>query len=34
MKLLAGNSNPPLARSIADYLEVPLTEASVSSLFD
>src|SRR5574338_538243 len=29
MKLLAGNSNPPLARSISDYLEMPLTEASV-----
>jgi ribose-phosphate pyrophosphokinase len=34
MKLLAGNSNPPLARSIADYLEVPLTEASVRRFAD
>jgi ribose-phosphate pyrophosphokinase len=29
MKLLAGNSNLPLAKSISDYLEMPLTEASV-----
>ena len=34
MKLLAGNSNLPLARSIADYLEVPLTEASVRRFAD
>jgi ribose-phosphate pyrophosphokinase len=34
MKLLAGNSNPPLARSIADYLEVPLTQASVRRFAD
>ena len=34
MKLLAGNSNPPLARSIADYLELPLTEASVRRFAD
>ena len=34
MKLLAGTSNPPLARSIADYLEVPLTEASVRRFAD
>ena len=34
MKLLAGNSNPPLARSICDYLEVPLTDASVRRFFD
>jgi len=34
MKLLAGNSNPPLARSIADYLEMPLTEASVRRFAD
>ncbi len=34
MKLLAGNSNPPLARSIADYLEIPLTEASVRRFAD
>ena len=29
MKLLAGNSNLPLANAIADYLELPLTSASV-----
>jgi ribose-phosphate pyrophosphokinase len=34
MKLLAGNSNPPLARSIADYLEITLTEASVRRFAD
>jgi ribose-phosphate pyrophosphokinase len=34
MKLLAGNSNPPLARSIADYLEMPLTKASVRRFAD
>jgi ribose-phosphate pyrophosphokinase len=34
MKLLAGNSNAPLARSIAEYLEMPLTEASVRRFAD
>jgi len=34
MKLLAGNSNTPLARSIADYLETSLTEASVRRFAD
>jgi len=34
MKLLAGNSNAPLARSIADYLEMPLTQASVRRFAD
>ena len=34
MKLLAGNSNGPLARAIADYLEMPLTEASVRRFAD
>jgi ribose-phosphate pyrophosphokinase len=34
MKLLAGNSNLPLARSIADYLETTLTEASVRRFAD
>jgi len=34
MKLLAGNSNLPLARSICDYLEVPLTDASVRRFAD
>src|ERR687890_1662280 len=34
MKLLAGNSNLPLARSICDYLEMPLTDASVRRFAD
>jgi ribose-phosphate pyrophosphokinase len=34
MKVLAGNSNLPLARSICDYLEVPLTDASVRRFAD
>jgi ribose-phosphate pyrophosphokinase len=34
MKLLAGNSNLPLARSISDYLELPLTDASVRRFAD
>src|SRR5881409_2551665 len=34
MKLLAGNSNLPLARSISDYLEVPVTDASVRRFAD
>jgi ribose-phosphate pyrophosphokinase len=34
MKLLAGNSNLPLARSIADYCEIPLTQASVRRFAD
>src|SRR4051812_44343682 len=34
MKLLAGNSNTPLARSISDYLEIPLTDASVRRFAD
>ena len=34
MKLLAGNSNLPLAGAIADYLEVPLTKASVRRFAD
>ncbi len=34
MKLLAGNSNLPLARAIADYLEMPLTSASVRRFAD
>jgi ribose-phosphate pyrophosphokinase len=34
MKLLTGNSNPPLAKAIADYLELPLTEASVRRFAD
>ena len=34
MKLLAGNSNLPLARSISEYLEMPLTDASVRRFAD
>ena len=34
MKLLAGNSNLPLAKAIADYLEMPLTGASVRRFAD
>jgi ribose-phosphate pyrophosphokinase len=34
MKLMAGNSNLPLARSIADYLDIPLTDASVRRFAD
>ncbi|WP_265569542.1 ribose-phosphate pyrophosphokinase [Sphingomicrobium nitratireducens] len=34
MKLLAGNSNPPLAKAIADYLESPLIKASVKRFAD
>ena len=34
MKLLAGNSNAPLAKAIANYLELPITEASVRRFAD
>ena len=34
MKLLAGNSNLPLARAICGYLEIPLTETSVRRFAD
>jgi ribose-phosphate pyrophosphokinase len=34
MKILAGNSNLPLARAIAGYLEMPLTDASVRRFAD
>jgi ribose-phosphate pyrophosphokinase len=34
MKLMAGNSNLPLARAIADYLETALTDASVRRFAD
>jgi ribose-phosphate pyrophosphokinase len=34
MKILSGNSNLPLARAIAAYLEMPLTEASVRRFAD
>ncbi len=32
MKLLAGNSNRPLAQGIADHLDLPLTRAQVRDL--
>ena len=34
MKLMAGNSNPPLVQAIADYLELPITQASVRRFAD
>ena len=34
MKILAGNSNLPLARAIADYLDLPLTKADVRKFAD
>jgi ribose-phosphate pyrophosphokinase len=34
MKLITGNSNPPLAQAIADYCAVPLTHASVRRFAD
>ena len=34
MKLLAGNSNPPLAAAISAYLEIPLTDAAVRRFAD
>jgi ribose-phosphate pyrophosphokinase len=34
MKLIAGNSNAPLAQAIADYCELPLTTASVRRFAD
>ncbi|MGQ0659409.1 ribose-phosphate pyrophosphokinase [Sphingosinicella sp.] len=34
MKLLSGNSNPPLAQAIASYCELPLTQASVRRFAD
>ncbi len=34
MKVLAGNSNPPLAEAIAAYLNIPLTRASVKRFSD
>jgi ribose-phosphate pyrophosphokinase len=34
MKLLAGNSNLPLAKAISDYLELPVTRASVRRFAD
>ena len=34
IKLVAGNSNPALAQSIADYLKTPLTKAVVRRFAD
>lgn len=34
MKILTGNSNPPLAEAIAAYLNIPLTKASVKRFSD
>ncbi len=34
MKLIAGNANLPLARAVADYCEVPLTDSSVRRFAD
>ena len=34
MKLLAGNSNLPLANAISQYLEIPLTDANVRRFAD
>ena len=34
MKLLAGNSNPNLAKAIGDYLDIPLTKAQVRRFAD
>jgi ribose-phosphate pyrophosphokinase len=34
LKIFAGNSNPPLAREITDYLQVPLGKASVETFSD
>ncbi|QJB69721.1 ribose-phosphate pyrophosphokinase [Parasphingorhabdus halotolerans] len=34
MKLMSGNSNLPLSQAIADYLKIPLTDASVKRFAD
>lgn len=34
MKLMTGNSNLPLAKAVADYLEIPLTDALVRRFAD
>src|ERR1700752_4437770 len=34
LKIFAGNSNPPLAREITDYLQVPMGRASVETFSD
>jgi ribose-phosphate pyrophosphokinase len=34
MKIVSANSNPPLAEAMADYLQIPLTDASVRRFSD
>jgi len=34
IKLITGNANPELAKKVSDYLEIPLTETTVSSFSD
>ena len=34
MKIIAGNSNRPLAEAIAAYLKVPMTKASIRRFAD
>ncbi len=34
MKIIAGNSNRPLAEAISDYLKIPLTQASIKRFSD
>ena len=34
MKLMTGNSNLPLAQAVADYIELPLIDASVRRFAD
>ncbi|QPQ54684.1 ribose-phosphate pyrophosphokinase [Allosphingosinicella flava] len=34
MKLMSGNANLPLAKAIADYLEIPMTDAAVKRFAD
>jgi ribose-phosphate pyrophosphokinase len=34
MKIITGNANQPLAKAVADYLEIPLTQASVRRFAD
>lgn len=34
IKLITGNANPELAKKVSDYLQIPLTEATVSTFSD
>ena len=34
MKLVTGNSNLTVAKAVSDYLEIPLTDASVKKFAD